>query len=164
MRRSLGAAGLGLLFIILILLHFSLRPLLDWRAAVDFLVIGVMLVAVRVRAGPAALVGLVAGLIADALSPSSFGAAAVAMTIVAFGASWLKASFFAENVMLNALFLFSGKLGFDVIFVLLERRLSGAQLFKQVIFWSPMSAAVTALAGLALLVFFRPLIMADADR
>jgi hypothetical protein len=36
---------------VLVALHFTLRPLLDWRAGVDFLVIGVLMVAVRVRPG-----------------------------------------------------------------------------------------------------------------
>ena len=30
------------------------------------------------------------------------------MTLVGFGASWLKAAFFADNVALNAMFMFLG--------------------------------------------------------
>ncbi len=160
MRRE-NTIGLALLLVALVLLHFTVRPLLAWRVAIDFLTIGVLLVAVRVRPGAAALIGCVAGLGADALAGTAFGAAALAMTIVAFGASWLKAAFFAEHVMLNALFLFLGKLAFDVVYLIVERRLTGMGLLMQMAVWSPLSAALTAVTGLALLIFLRPLIEPD---
>ena len=47
-----------------------------------------------------------------------FGAGALAMSAIGFTASWLKAVFFADDVLLNALFFFLGKWAFDVIFVL----------------------------------------------
>lgn len=164
MRRSSSGAGLTALFVVLLALHYSLRPLLDWRAAVDFLVIGVLLVAVRMRPGSAVLVGLMAGVVADALAPSAFGAAAFAMAVVAFAASWLKASFFAEHVFLNALFLFVAKLGFDVIFLVAERRLTGGALWFEIGVWSPLAAGVTAIVGLGILVLFRPLIDVEGAR
>ena len=164
MRRSSSAAGLTVLFVVLLGLHYSLRPLLAWRAGIDFLLIGVLLVAARVRPGSAAVVGLLGGLVADALAPSSFGAAAIAMSSVAFAASWLKAVFFAENVMLNGLFLLLGKLAFDTVFLLAERRLGGLALLVQLGTWSVLSAVVTAFAGLALLLLFRPLIDVEGQR
>ena len=42
---------------------------------------------------------------------SGFGAAALGMAIVGFGASWLKAVFFADNLALNGFFLFLGEVG-----------------------------------------------------
>jgi rod shape-determining protein MreD len=152
------------LFAALLVLHYSLRPLMGWRTPVDFLLIGVLLVSVRVRPGTAALLGCFAGIAADALSPSSFGAAAIAMTCVGFGASWLKASFFDEHIALNALFLLLGKLGFDAVYLFAERRLSVGQVLMQLGVWSLLSAVVTAVAGLAILVLFRPIIDVDAQR
>jgi len=163
-NRSPGWLGLGVLFAVLLVANFSLRPLLAWRAPVDFLAIGVVLVAVRVRPGAAALIGFVAGVIADALAPSSFGAAALAMTVIAAAASYLKASFFAEHVALNAVFLFAAKLGFDLIFLLAEHRLRGTGLLMQLGVWSALSAAGTALTGLAVIVLFRPLIGEGDER
>ena len=55
-------------FVILVVLHFTLRPLLGWRASPDFLVIALLLVAIRVRPGTAALIGLVMGITADSLT------------------------------------------------------------------------------------------------
>jgi rod shape-determining protein MreD len=147
-----------IVFLALVALHFAVRPMLGWRASIDFLVIAVLLVAVRSRPGAAAFAGFCLGLAADSLSPGAFGAGALAMTTVGFGASWLKAAFFADNIALNAMFVFGGKWAFDVIFLLTERRLQGANLASQLLVWSPLSAAVTAIAGLLVLFAARPLL------
>lgn len=143
--------------VILVILHYTLRPLLGWRAPVDFMLIAALFGAVRMRPGYAAVYGLFLGLIGDALAVNGFGAGALAMTLVAFGASWLKAVFFADNLSLNALFFFVGKWLFDLIVVLAGHRLAGTDLAMQVLVWSPLSAAVTALAGAVALTFLRPL-------
>jgi rod shape-determining protein MreD len=162
-RRGLGV-GLIVLFVVLVCLHYSVRPLLAWRASADFLVIGVLLVSVRVRPGVAAWFGFISGVIADALAPSAFGAAALAFTLVAFGASRLKDAFFAEHMALNAAFLFLGKLAWDTVYLVAEGRLGGSALLFQLGVWSALSAAVTAFVGLAVLLLFRPLIDPDPVR
>lgn len=145
-------------FAVLSALHYSLRPLLGWRAGADFLLIAVLLTAVRVRPGTAAVIGFVSGLASDALTPESFGAAALAYTTVAWLASWLKAVFFADNFALNGIFFFLGKWAADLIIVIAERQLKGLDLLQQVLLWSPLSALVTAIAGLVLLIILRPLL------
>jgi rod shape-determining protein MreD len=144
--------------LILVVLHYSLRPLLAWPAPVDFLVIALLFGAVRMRPGVAALYGFVLGLMADSLALGGFGSSALAMTLVGFAASWLKAVFFADNLVLNGFFLFLGKWLFDVIFFLLERRVHGAELAMQIGVWSLLSAAVTAVAGVITLILLRPLL------
>ena len=145
-------------FALLVMLHYSLRPLLGWRAEMDFLVIALLLAAVRVRPGVAAIIGFLLGLVADALTPGSYGASALAMSGIAFAASWLKAAFFADNLALNGFFLFLGKWLFDVLFFLVERRVHGGELVMQLFVWSALSAAVTALAGVLALMVMRPLL------
>src|SRR5439155_27002381 len=103
---------------ILIVLHYTLRPLLAWRASIDFLIIPLMFGSVRMRPGLAALFGFALGLVSDWLSPGAFGAAALGMSVVGFGAWWLKAVFFADNLALNGFFVFLGKWTFDRIFIL----------------------------------------------
>ncbi|HKS05207.1 MAG TPA: rod shape-determining protein MreD [Gemmatimonadaceae bacterium] len=152
------ATGLAVIFLVLLCLHFWLRPVLGWRAGIDFLVIAVLLIAVRVRPGTAALIGCAAGLIADAMVPASFGAASLAMTLVAGFASWLKSTFFADNLALTAIFLFAGKLAFDFAFLLLEGRLGGTALLSQLIIWSTLAGFTTAIAGVITLLVFRPLL------
>jgi rod shape-determining protein MreD len=145
---------------ILIMLHFTLRPLLAWRFGMDFLVIALIFGAVRLRPGAAALYGFLLGLAADSLALSAFGANALAMTVVGFAASWLKAVFFADNLLLNGFFLFLGKWLFDLIFLIAERRLGGLELVMQLLVWSVIASAVTALAGVIALMVLRPLLEA----
>jgi rod shape-determining protein MreD len=149
---------LAVVFVLLVALHFTLRPLLAWRASIDFLVIALLLVAVRTRPGVAAMAGFALGLLSDSLTPEAFGAGALAMTIVGFGASWLKAAFFADNIALNGIFIFAGKWAFDAIFLLAEHRLQGTDLLIQLLLWSPLAAAVTAAAGLLVLLGVRPVL------
>ena len=150
--------SLAVIFLLLVVLHYTLRPVLAWRASIDFLVIALLLVAVRTRPGAAALAGFALGVLSDSLTPESFGAGALAMTIVGFGASWLKAAFFADNIALNGVFIFAGKWTFDTIFLLAEHRLQGTDLLVQVLLWSPLAAAATAAAGLVVLLTVRPVL------
>ena len=94
----------------------------------------------------------------DSLTPEALGAGAVAMTVVGYLASWLKAVFFADNIALNAFFFFLGKWIFDVIYFSIEQRLGGIELIQQLLLWSPLSAAATAIAGILLLLIMRPLL------
>ncbi|MBX3132901.1 MAG: rod shape-determining protein MreD [Gemmatimonadaceae bacterium] len=148
----------------LVALHFTLRPLLDWRAGVDFLVIGILMVAVRVRPGTAAVVGLLLGAVVDAMTPEALGSGALAMTLMAFGASRLKAAFFADDLGINAVFVFLGKLSFDVVATLAEGRLRGMTLVWQLLAWTPLSALATAAAGVLVLAVVRPALEARRTR
>lgn len=147
-----------LAFAMLVLLHYTLRPLLGWRTPLDFLVIAVLLSAVRVRPGAAALIGFLTGLMIDALTPSGFGAGALAMTAIGATASWLKAVFFADNVVLHGFFFFVGKWAFDIVYLTAARRTHGVELATQMLLWSPLSAALTAVAGVILLLLLRPVL------
>jgi rod shape-determining protein MreD len=143
-------------FVVLVLLHFTLRPLLGWRAPIDFLLLAVLTASVRVRPAWAVVIGFTVGLVADSLAPDSFGAGAFAMIFVAYLASWLKAVFFADSLPLNAIFFFAGKWLFDIIFFVAEHRLTGIELVQQLFLWSPLSAAATAIAGVLVLLLMRP--------
>jgi rod shape-determining protein MreD len=145
-------------FAILVVLHYTLRPLLGWRAPIDFLVIAVLLASVRVRPGVAALIGLITGLVADSFTPSALGAGALGMTAIAASASWLKAVFFADNIVLHGFFFFVGKWVFDVVYLAAERRVHGAELVTQLLLWSPLAAALTAVAGVVVLLVLRPVL------
>jgi len=153
----------GLIFFLLLAMHYFLRPLLGWRVSMDFLVIAVLLVAVRVRPGVAAVIGFVVGLVGDSLAPSTFGAGALAMSAVGFGASWLKAVFFSDNAFLHAFFFFAGKWAFDVIFVVAARQGGVYDMATQVVLWSPLAAALTAVTGVVVLLLFRGMLEAPTQ-
>ena len=153
---NLRSLGVALMLVVLLALHFTLRPLLDWRAGVDFVVIATLVVAIRVRPGAAALVGFALGLATDAMAPTSLGAGTLAMTLIGFTASRLKGAFFADDLMLNAIFVFGGKTLFDLVYVLAEGRLGGMDLLWQLVLWTPLSALSTAFVGLVVLALLRP--------
>ena len=147
-----------LLCTVLVLLHYTLRPLLAWRASADFLIIALLLASVRVRPGVAAIFGFVLGLASDSVALSAFGAGALAMTLIGFGWSRLKAVFFADHVLLNGFFLFLGKWAYEIVMNLVERRIGGVELVMQILVWSSLSAAVTAVAGVLALMLLRPVL------
>jgi rod shape-determining protein MreD len=142
-------------FLILAVLHYTVRPLIGARISIDFLVIAVLLTAVHVRPGVAAVIGFLTGLIADSLTPLSFGAGALAMSAVGSAASWLKATVFGDNMLLQAIFLAAGKWAFDILYLVGERRLALGDLAMQVLVWSPLSAIATGLAGVLIVLTFR---------
>ncbi len=147
--------GTVLVFALLVTLHFTVRPLIGGRITPDFLVIAVLITAVRIRPGVAALVGFAIGLISDSLTPLAFGAGALALATVGFAASWLKALVFGDNLLLQATFIAAGKWIFDLLYLLVQHRMAWGDLLVQMAFWSPLSAAVTGLMGLLVVSLFR---------
>lgn len=147
----------AIVFTILLVLHYAIRPMFGWHASIDFLLIAVLLGAVRVRPGTAAIAGFLLGIMADSLSLTGFGSGALALTVVAFAASWLRAVFFADNLMLHGVFFFFGKWLEDILLVVSTRGVRGGGLAQQLLLWSPLSGLVTATAGVLLLVLLRPL-------
>ena len=145
--------GVGV-FVLLVAMHYSIRPMLGTRVSVDFLVIAVLLAAVHVRPGVAALIGFVTGVVADSLTPLSFGAGALAMSAIAAAASSLKAAIFGDNVLAQMIFLAAGKLAFDIMYLVVEHRLGLGELFTQLLIWSPLSALATGLAGVLVVFTF----------
>jgi rod shape-determining protein MreD len=152
MKTFLKAAGV---FLILVVLHYTVRPLMGTRVSIDFLVIAVLLTAVHVRPGVAALIGFATGLIADSLTPLSFGAGALAMSAIGSAASWLKAAVFGDNALLQAIFVAAGKWAFDILYLVAERRLGLGDMAIQMFLWSPLSAIATGLAAVLIVLTFR---------
>jgi len=147
---------LGAMLLLLVVLHFALRPFLgDYRSAPDFLLLALLVFAVRARPGDAAIAGFVVGLLADSLTPVAFGAGALAHTCVGYLAAWGKAVFFAENVLVSAGFFFLGTWLRDVLVLVAGGHMDHGVLFWQLAVWSPVKALTTALAGVVVLVLLR---------
>jgi rod shape-determining protein MreD len=153
---------LTLFFLLLLVLHYTLRPALHWRASVDFLLIATLLAAVRLRPGVAALLGMFVGMLADAQMPEAMGSSALGLAGVAFAASYLKGSFFADKPLMNVFLFFSAKWLFDVLFLLSEGALSGVDTLVQVLMWSPLAALLTAMVGWIAMALARPMARREA--
>lgn len=146
--------------LLLVVLHFGLRPLLgdprrgpDFRP--DFLLLALLVYAIRTSPGPASIAGFLVGLLGDALTPVAFGSGALAHTVVGFLAAWGKAVFFAENLLVSAGFFFTGTWIRDLLVLLAGGHVGGSGLLWQLAVWSPLKAATTAMVGAAVLVIFQ---------
>lgn len=146
---------LAAVLLLLLVLHFYIRPRL-WgpRVSPDFLFMGLMLFAMRSGPGPAAAAGFLVGLIADSFTPARFGAGMLAHTLVAYLASWARAVFFADNLLVNAAFVAVGLWLRDFI-VLLTSGPGDQSFLTELVVYSPLQALSSALAMLLVLVAFR---------
>jgi rod shape-determining protein MreD len=161
--RRVTRAQLGILLLLLLVLQFYVRPRL-WTARVspDFLLIGLMLFAMRSGAGAGAFAGFLVGLIEDTLTPARFGAAALAHTVVGYLAATGRAVFFADNMLVNAAFVAVGLWVRDLI-VLLVSDSNHQQLLTELTFYSPIQALTTAGFSLLVLMTFRALFSVRLD-
>ena len=142
----------------LILAHFVLRPLLGDRIEIDFLVLALLLLSIRVRPGMGAIIGLLLGATADAAAPSGFGSAMLALTLVGYVTSWLKAAFFAENAVLDGVVIFASAWGVTLLRLLLNGQAFQPGFAISALVWAPLSAAATAVVGALLFAILRPLL------
>ena len=149
----------------LVVLHFTVRERFgDDRIAPDFLLLALLIYTIRAQPGRSAAAGFVIGLLRDALTPASFGAGALAHTLIGYLSSWAKAVFFAENVFVNGCLFFAGTWVRNLIVLIASGRLSGAQLGWELLVWSPLQSLTTAAVGMVTLWFFgRWLILRRAE-
>jgi rod shape-determining protein MreD len=150
------------LMTVLILLQFTIRGRLGSlvstehaeQVSPDFLLLALLLYTIRAEPGRSAAVGFVVGLLRDALTPASFGAGALAHTLVGFASSWAKAVFFAEHVLVRGCLVFAGTWLRNLIVLLASGRLQGSQVAWELLVWSPLQALSTALVGVVVLWLF----------
>ena len=153
--QRVNRVQLLLVMLVLLVLQFYLRPRIgNARISPDFLLIALMLFAMRSGPGAGALAGFLVGLIEDTLTPARFGAGLLAHTLVGYFAAWSRAVFFADNMLVNALFVAIG-LWFRDLVVLMTSGTEGAQLLTELTIYSPLQALITAAFALLVLVTFR---------
>lgn len=140
-----------LVLVLLVALHFSLRSRLgNARVAPDFLLLALLIYTIRSQPGQGAAAGFVVGLLNDALSPASFGAGALAHTLVGFLSAWGKAIFFAENLVVNGCLFFAGTWFRNLIVALASGTLPGGRLGWELLVWS-LQGLSTAVVGVLVL-------------
>lgn len=146
----------GTVVALLVAAQFLLRPRLgDPRYAPDFVLVALLVFAIRARPLAGTIAGFLVGLATDAVAPTAFGAAAFALTIVGYLAGWLKAVVFADNVLITGVFVFAAAWTRDVIEVLVAHQLAGGALAWQLLAQSPLAALATAVAAIVTLALFR---------
>lgn len=154
-RTQAGAWSVAAVVLLLLWLQFYARPRLwDGPIAPDFLVIALLLLAIRTRPGIAALLGFLVGLVSDVLTPAHFGAGMLAHTVVGYLVAQGRAVVFADNLLVTT-GLFAAGLWLRNAILLLASDTAGAGLVPALTVWSPLQALTTALAGLAIVIIFR---------
>lgn len=155
-RRGRGGAWRAVILMAVLLgLQFYARPRLwDGPVAPDFLVIALLLAAIRSRPGPAALLGFTIGLMTDVLTPAHFGVGMLAHTVVGYLAAQGRAVVFADNLLVTT-GLFAVGLWIRNAIMLALSATERAELVGALIVWSPLQALTTALAGVAIVIIFR---------
>jgi rod shape-determining protein MreD len=157
-RRSRGADRLrvGVVLVVLVFLEFYLRPSLveSPHGMPDFLILMLLLLAIREEPGAGALTGFAIGLVTDVLTPAHFGAGILANVLVGWGAAYGRGIFFADNLLVNAALFFIGTWVRNVLMLLF----SGTALHllpAEILLWSPLQALSTAVVGVVVVVVFR---------
>lgn len=151
---SVARTRLLLVMLFLLVLHFYVRPrLFDFKFAPDFLLVALLVYAIRSRPGDAAIAGFLVGLVSDSLVPARFGAGALAHTVVGYLTAWGRAVFFADNLIVNAAVFAGGLWVRDLIVVVASG--GGDGLLTTLGVWAPLRALTTAFAGILVLVTFR---------
>jgi rod shape-determining protein MreD len=153
--QRVSRVQLLMVMLVLLVLQFYVRPRLgSARVSPDFLLIGLMLFAMRSGPGAGAVAGFLIGLIEDALTPARFGAGALAHTLVGYFAAWGRSVFFADNALVNAGFVAVG-LWFRDLIILVTSGTQHPSLFTELMIYSPLQALTTAGFAFLLLVTFR---------
>lgn len=142
--------------LLLVVLHFGLRPWLgSGRAAPDFLLLALLVYGIGARPGHAVIAGFLVGLLSDSLRPVAFGSAMLAYAVVGYLAAWGKAVFFTENPVVAAGVFFGGVVIRDVLVLVWGGGLTGSGALVQLGIWTPLQGLATAIVGLAVLYLFR---------
>ncbi len=140
---------------LLVVLQFALRPRLGMPSvAPDFLLVALLLFAIRSRPGAAAVAGFLVGLAGDAMAPARVGAGALAHTVVGYLAAWGRAVFFPDNLFVNGLVIALGVWLRNAI-QLLASGAGTSSLASQLFVWAPLQALTTALTATLVLVLFQ---------
>lgn len=135
--------------VVLVVLHFVLRIGLGYgEFAPDLLVVAVLLAARELRAGAAAGVGLLLGVLEGAVVPFAMGASALVLTVLGFVGARSREVFASDSLVYLALYLFVGKWLYDALLHLVSGALVHPVSASSLWLVSPLAAAYAAAAGL----------------
>jgi rod shape-determining protein MreD len=118
------------------------------------LLLALMIYTIRASPGQGAVVGLIVGLLRDAIVPASFGAGALAHTVVGYLSAWGKAVFFAENLFVNGCLFFVGTWVRNLVVTVASGTLQSEQLGWELLVWSPLQSLTTAVTGVLVVWMF----------
>lgn len=148
--------ALVVLVVLLVALHFIFRIGFGiGERFPDLLVVALLLAAREIRAGWAAGLGLLLGVLEGSVIPFSLGASAFALTVVGYLAARSREFLSGDGPISVALFLFAGKWLYE-LFLYVALRLQGQPgSLSALLLIAPLAALYAAAAGVAVLLAYR---------
>lgn len=147
--------GFRIFIAVLVVLHFVLRVGLGFdQLAPDLLVVALLLAAREIRAGWAAGLGLLLGVVDGSMVPFNLGISALVLTALGFVGARSREIFSGESYVFVALYLFVGKWLYDAMLLLLTRELFRAGA-SEILVVAPMNAIYAAAAGVLAIAAYR---------
>lgn len=131
--------------VVLVFLHFALRPIFTtWFASPNLLVCAVLLSARGVRPGTAAALGFGLGLLEDAVAVTYFGLSTAMLTLLGYAASRTRDLFLGEEPLFMGAYLFAGTWVFEIVQAIPG---GGSVFVHNALLRGPVSALLTAVVG-----------------
>lgn len=141
---------------LIVILHFILHLAFGFEGSAPQLVtVAALLGARRLRPGAAAGVGFGLGVLEDALSVTSFGASAFALTLVCYLGARSRDLFEGESVPFLLLYLFLGTWLRDVLVFLVSPGAPRVETMSRLVIALPLIALYAAAAGVTATLIYR---------
>lgn len=141
---------------LLVLAHFVLHLAIGLGdRAPDLLTVAVLLGARRLRGAMAALLGLVLGVLNDALSLVAFGAEAVTLSLLGFLGARSRDLFEGDSMLFVGFYVFLGKWLHDVGYYLLARGIPHGETSSLLLVQAPLAALYAAGASILALILYK---------
>lgn len=94
---------------LILILHFAFHPWWGrWTAGPDLLVGGLLLAALHVRAGQAAILGFVLGALEASMALGPLGPTMLVLVLSGFGGAWIRDVFYSDSGRFGPTFLIIG--------------------------------------------------------
>ena len=141
--------------LILVILHLVVHVAMGMGVgAPDFLTIALLLAARRLTGAWAAGLGLVLGLLVDALAPTTFGALALAYAVLGFLGARSRDLFEGDSLLFVAVYIFLGSWLREAIYTLLTRS-ALHQPWGVLLTSAPIAGVYTVIAAMIALTLYR---------
>lgn len=149
------SASFWVFIVVLVIVHLVLHVALGLDAsAPDMATVAVLLAARMLSGSGAAAVGLVIGVLIDALSLTTFGAQALVNTIVGFLGARSRDLFDGDSLLFIGMYVFIGKWLRDSLYLMFTRS-AHPEPWSELITAAPVAALYAAFAAMVAVTLYR---------